>query len=139
MEPGGIVRVSAEGATAPPFDAEIKMAANVVFDGPNVLALDANAAEDIPVRWTTEGDNDEVFLDLGIGDTSVTCWFDSKAGIGTVPAAFVSELLADGGSCDDSPCVMFLASKRSRTMNAGDWTMVLAHGFATVRDVRVTR
>jgi hypothetical protein len=74
-----------------------------------------------------------------MGATSVTCWFDSDARTGTIPAALVSEAMADGTDCDTSVCLMILASKRTRDVQVGDWTMVLSHGFATVKDVRVAR
>jgi hypothetical protein len=139
VEPGGILHFSGKGATAPPFEADLKAAANVAFEVPEIVELDANAPKDIPVRWTVEGDNDEVFVDLGIGDRSVTCWFDSKGGSGTIPAALVSQLLADGATCEKPTCLMFLASKRTKNVPVDDWTMVLAHGFATIKEVRVTR
>lgn len=92
------------------------------------------------MRWSTEGDNDEVFANIFIGDTSVTCWFDSRAGTGTVPATLVSALVKDPGAakCEKTSCMAFLASKRTEQVRAGDWTMVVAHGFATVKEVRVT-
>jgi hypothetical protein len=139
VEPGGIMRVSAKGDVAPAFDAELTTAANVAFEVPEEIEVDAEAPKDVTTRWTAEGDNDEVFIDLGIGDMSVTCWFDSKAGSGTVPAALIAELLADGRSCESSTCLMFLASKHNQSVMVGEWTMVLAHGFATIRKVRVTR
>jgi hypothetical protein len=117
----------------------VKTAANVAFDLPEVVELDAKAPADMIVRWTAEGDNEEVFLDLGIGDKSVTCWFDSKARIGSVPAAMISELTSEGDTCEPPSCMMFLASKRSQSVAVGAWTMVLAHGFATVKNVRIAR
>lgn len=139
VEPGGILRISAKGDSAPAFDAELKTAANVAFDVAESIELDANAPKDLVIGWNAEGDNDEVFLDLGIGDTSVTCWFDSSAGTGTVPAALVAELVKEDVACERPTCLMFLASKRTKDVAVGDWTMVLSHGFATIKDVRVTR
>jgi hypothetical protein len=139
VEPGGILHFSAKGETAPAFAADLKAAANVAFEVPEIVELDANAPKDIPLRWTVEGDNDEVFVDLGIGRTSITCWFDSRAGEGTIPASLVTELLAEGGACEKPSCLMFLASKRTKNVTVDTWTMVLAHGFATIKEVRVTR
>jgi hypothetical protein len=140
IEAGGVFRVAATGDVTPAFDGEIKAAANVVFDLPDVVVLDASAPSDFVLHWTAEGDNDEVFFDLGIGDTSVTCWFDSKAGEGTVPSSFVAELVKDAPStCSTPTCMLFLASKRTRTINAGEWDVVLAHGFASIKAVRVAR
>lgn len=142
LEPGGVIRVAAKGDVAPAFDEELRMAANIAFDLPasGGLALDANAPRDLPLHWTTEGDNDEVFANIIIGDNSVTCWFDSRAGSGTVPAALVADLVKDApAECEKPTCMLFLASKRLRTVAVGEWTMVLAHGFAVLEDVRVTR
>jgi hypothetical protein len=35
--------------------------------------------------------------------------------------------------------MLFLASKRTRTITAGEWDVVLAHGFASLKQVRVAR
>lgn len=141
IEPGGILRVSAKGDAAPAFDAEVQTAANVVWEGPETMALDATAPGDLTLRWRAEGDNDEVFASVRIGDTSVTCWFDSRRGSGTIPATLLSALVKDpaAATCERSTCMAFLASKRTRSVAVGPWAMVLAHGLATVKEVRVTR
>lgn len=141
LEPGGLLRISAAGDTAPAFSTDLRTAANVAFHVPETVDLDATSPRDLVVRWDAEGDNDEVFLNLGIGDTDVTCWFDSKAGSGTIPAALVAEATRDAAAdaCGPSTCLLFLASKRTKNVEVRDWTMVVTHGFAAVRNVHVTR
>lgn len=142
IEPGGILHVSATGEVAPAFETEIKTAANVVFDAPDVLEIDATAPVDVPLHWMAEGDNDEVFADLRIGDASVTCWFASSARSASIPKGLITELVGDSSvDCTrSSECMLILASKRMRRVTVGDdWTVVLAHGYATTREVRVAR
>lgn len=140
IEIGGLLKVSAAGDSVPAFDAEMKTAANVVFDVPDVLSLDAKTPADVPVRWHTEGENDDVLIDISIGDNSVTCFFDSSARSGTIPADLVTQLTADvRAECTPDTCRALMVSRRHRDVTAGDWRVVVMHGFATMRDVRVIR
>lgn len=139
-EPGAVLRIAADGDRVPAFDAEIRWNANVVFDVPEVLELDARAPSDVALRWTAEGDSDELFVSLSVGETSVTCFFAPEARGGAIPASLVVKLLETAPpECTRATCLLYLASKRARSVAAGEWTVLLAHGIGTIREVRVTR
>ena len=107
---------------------------------PDSLEVSARST-DIPVRWT-ESDNDEVFVDLALGDDSVSCTFDAHADGGVIPGRLVREVALaylDAGSpeCTFPTCMLFLSSIRRAEVRAGDYDVALSHGVSGIRRVHV--
>jgi hypothetical protein len=127
---GLTLHVRAPGGEVPAFEATVAAADDVTLTSPTAPLELSTTSGDIVATWTASA-NEYVFLDLQVGDKSITCHFAASALRGVIPAGYVQQAVAaytNGAKCAGNACVSFgFTAQRESAVNAGDWKVYVLH------------
>lgn len=140
-QPGGTVLFEASGGDVPAFSGEVVVPERVKLVGERRAdetaidaILDAKSGRDVELAWS-EGTHEQVQVFLTGAKRTVWCNFPAPARTGAIPAAMVTELLAEGdvtgGECPKGRSCLTggFYAVRSRNVRAAEYEVELRAAF----------